>query len=106
MEKIRVAFEDLEKTEQSSKISFMNTFAEWVKSYVDVNPMPLIGFERISSKYGVGRGGFFSVPSLYIHLACHSMPFAYFARTLLLYLNLYIYIYILSCCLLKKTKVM
>ena len=44
MKRNRRAFEDLEKREQTIKLSFMNTFVEWVKLYVDVNSMSLIGF--------------------------------------------------------------
>lgn len=43
MERNKKTFEDSEKTEQAIKLSFMNAFAEWVKLYVDVNPMSLIG---------------------------------------------------------------
>ena len=43
MKRNKKTFEDSEKIEQSIKLSFMNAFAEWVKLYVDVNLMSLIG---------------------------------------------------------------
>lgn len=43
MESNRKVFEDLEKTKQTIKLSFMNTLLEWVKLYVDDYPMSMIG---------------------------------------------------------------
>lgn len=40
----RRAFENSEKLEQVIKLLFMNTLAEWVKLYGDVNPMSVIDF--------------------------------------------------------------
>ena len=40
----RRAFEDSEQTQQAIKLSFMNTFLEWVRLYIDEVPMTMIGF--------------------------------------------------------------
>lgn len=40
---IKRPLKNQKKTEQAIKLSFMNAFAEWVKLYVAVNLMSLIG---------------------------------------------------------------
>ena len=62
----------------------MNTFVEWVKSYVDVNPMSLIGYvDWISLSKEWGRGGMVFCSFLYLLLACPLAPFVYFVCTFL-----------------------